>query len=469
MKQSLGKKICAIGVGLIILFVVLNIILTYFFLRPFSTYLSTKQMEKLAQTFLNLDSYQDDEFVTYIESIDEDMNTQVTIVDEKQNIICTTRVRDYHENKIGSVTSQLLSDNMQELEAGHVVSLSRTKEETGKVNVRVIQKVAKNRYVILFRSYSSLKNATTVSIIFDAIVGIIIVVFSIWIIYCVSRSLIIPLRDMTETAEHIANLEFDRKVIVRSEDELGQLGKSINRMSQQLEENLEMLQEDIKNRKRLVRNLSHEIKSPVAVIMGYADRMKAVIEKNPEKAAAYCGIISEESGRIDSLMKEMLDFSRLEQRTEGIDKDWISAGDFFGRIRKHFEEENIGRQIVYEENYTATDTLYADTILLERAVDNLLRNAVTYGEQEKLRIRIMGEREEKYYKIRVFNSGSYIAPEDCAAIWDAFCKVDKARTRGNRGSGVGLSIVREIVEAHEGYYGVENIEDGVEFTIAFKI
>lgn len=469
MKKSLGKKLCFVGVVLISLFVLLNIILTYFFLIPFSTYLSEKQMEKLAMSFLNRDDYSDEKFMEYIEQINEDWNTQVTVVDEKKNIICTTKVTDYKRNKLGASTSQLFDSNYQKLQQGKTAALTKNKENTNRVNVKVIIKIADDRYAILSRSYRSLQNATNSAIVFDIFAGIVLIVIGFFVVYKTSRRLVVPIREMTETANHISNLEFDTKADIKTEDELGELGKAINKMCGHLEENMEQLQADIESRKRLVRNLSHEIKSPVAVIMGYSDRLKAVVLQNPEKALEYCRIISDESTRVDILVKEMLELSRLGQMTDELHPESFMAERLFQALNKRFHEENIERDIQYLEEYDREDKIRADYVLLERAIYNLLRNAVTHGEPDNMVLKINGRRNGAYYEFRVYNSGSFIKEEEVNSIWEAFSKADKVRTRGKKqGTGVGLAIVREIVEAHEGYYSVKNIGDGVEFLIAVK-
>ncbi len=468
MKKSLGKKICFIGVALIGFFVLLNIILTYFFMVPFSAYLNERQMKEIVLSIESRNDYSDEKFMEYIESVSDDMNTQVTIIDGKKKIICTTRVTDYQKNKLGTATNNLFDSNFKKIENGKAVTLTRIKGDTNQINIKLIKKIGDNRYAILSRSYRSMQNATYSAIMFDAVVGIILVLIGYVVVSRLSRRIVVPIEKMTVAAEHISNLEFDTKVDIQTEDELGQLGESINKMSGHLEQNLEMLQNDVENRKRLVRNLSHEIKSPVAVIMGYADRLKSVISKNPEKALQYCEIISDESGRVDMLVKEMLDLSKLEQQTSELNIESFTAGQLFQSLHKRFDEENSEKNIQYVEEYDREDWLWADYLLLERAVYNLISNAVFHGNTDKMLIRIRGEKKQDYYEIRVYNSGSFIPDEELSSIWEAFNKVDKVRTRGKQGSGVGLSIVKEVVEAHKGYYSVQNMEDGVEFCIAIK-
>lgn len=469
MKKSLRKKICFVGVALIGLFVLLNIVLTYFFLIPLSTYLSARQMKELVKTLENRDDYTDEKFMEYIDQMNDDSNTQVTIVDENKNIICSTTVIYYQKNKLGPYTSQMFDSNYDVLQQGKEVVETKSIEDTNKINVKLVKKVADNRYAILTRSYRSLQNATRAAIVFDVLAGVVIILIGFVVVYLVSRQLVVPIQKMTVTAEHISDLEFDTKVNIKTEDELGQLGNSINKMSDHLQQNLEMLQDDIESRKRLVRNLSHEIKSPVAVIMGYADRLKSVVSKDPEKALNYCEIISNESTRIDILVREMLELSRLEQKMEDVHPKNFMVEQLFQDIHKRFHQENIEKNIQYVDEYDRNDKLCGDYLLLERAIYNLLENAVTHGDSEGMTIKISGKRQGDYYEFRVYNSGSFLKEEEANFIWEAFSKVDKARTRGKmHGTGVGLAIVREIVEAHEGYYSVQNIENGVEFLIAVK-
>ena len=231
---------------------------------------------------------------------------------------------------------------------------------------------------------------------------------------------------------------------------------------------VEQLQEDIENRKKLVRNLSHEIKSPVAVIMGYADRMKTVIADNLDKAKKYCEIISDESSRIDILVKEILEFSKLEQEYGEPNKESFEATRLFEDLKKRFYQENVETKITYEDSFVANEYINADYIMMERAVYNLIRNAVTYVTGETPLIKVTGTSTDGYYVISVYNSGSSIPDEDRQTIWEPFGKVDKVRGRSKRGYGLGLSIVREIVEKHEGRYRVDNLDDGVSFVISFK-
>ena len=469
MKKSLWKKICAVGIVLSSAFILLNILLTYLFMAPFSTFFYRGQMQEVAEGLKSRIAEDENSIKEYMEQMDENHNLKITVLDSGHNVLYTTRVTDIKEGRSWSVINNALNSQSKKLKSGKSIFLSRNRRrgEEKVVYVIMIQKITEDRFIVMSRSYQSLINTTYTAMVFELLIGIPLLIVVVIIIYLFSGHLVRPIKDMTETAAHISMLEFDNKVNVTTEDEVGQLGDAINKMSEHLENDVALLQKDIEDRKKLVRNLSHEIKSPVAVIMGYADRLKVIISKNPEKALQYCEIISNESTRVDVLVKEMLDLSRLERGEDELRKERFSSKRLFDNIRKRFEEENMEKAFRYTDHFEESDSIYADYILLERAVYNLINNAVQHGAVDNMEIIVTGMAKEEYYEIRVYNSGSTIDENEIADVWNVFSKIDKARTRG-KGYGIGLAMVREIVEAHQGYYVVENKENGVEFCIAIK-
>ena len=471
MKKSIGKKLCFIGTALIGTFVLVNIILTYFFMAPFSTLFYRDQMADLGDYIEDMNLGVGVDVGARIDEIADQYGVKITVLNGDKEVISTTRAVLRKNSEYWRLSMELFDAKRGEIDAGENAFLTRNQQRKNNrktVQLIMIKKIAENEYVVMSRSYQSLQNAMYSAIIFELVTGVLIIFCGWIVVFRLSRHLVIPIQKMTTTAEQISNLKFDTRVEIGTMDELGQLGTSVNKMSERLEDNMTQLQDDIDKRKRLVRNLSHEIKSPMAVIMGYADRMKAIINKNPEKALAYCEIISNESARVDALVKEMLELSKLDQKTEELSIQTIDVVTFCDSIKKRFDEENIDKHIDFDIECKNVVPLKADIVLLERALYNLISNAVSHsiGDNRKISVRFVSK--DGYCEIQVFNTGSHIDENDLKTIWEPFHKVDKVRGRDSQGYGVGLSIVREIIEAHNGYCKAYNKDDGVEFVIAIK-
>lgn len=467
MKQSLRLKFSVIGISLIMFFVLLNILATYLCLVPFSTVMSTNTMKKIAVEIESRIDLPEDEFQEYIEELNEDYSFSISVFDDDKKIIATTRDTDGKTGTANKIVSKIYNEEKSVLDEGKTVV--RTWEVKGKaidpIRIHVIKKLKENLYVDVTKRISNLKNTSRIVIWFELIAGVVIVILSYLVVLRLSKHLVKPIDEMMSVAEHISDLEFDTKLLNTGEDELGRLAASINRMSQHLESNIFDLQNDIERRKILVRNLSHEIKSPVAVIMGYADRMQTVLEKYPEKALEYSKIISNESGRIDTLVKEMLDYSKLEQNVGELLPEIFDVRRLFVNISDRMHEEYMERLYTLDIEYNENDRIRADYGMLERAVYNIVNNAFSHGTGENLQIKVSGILTGGEYCICVHNTGSHIPEEELAFVWEAFYKIDKARVRNKNGCGIGLSIVREIVEAHRGSYEAGNDETGVYFII----
>lgn len=474
IKHSLRGKLSFTGFALIAGFILLNILVTYLWLVPFSTMYSAKRMKIIVNEIAHYDDIMDEDFQEYIEGLSENYNVQITLFNDQKRILATTRFHavlsksvtelfDSSQSKLdqGKIVVKTKDVKTTRYESNHMIAASRIEP----VRIVVIKKLGENQYVALTRTLKSLQNTSYVVILFDLISGAVIIIVGCFVILRLSNYLVKPINEMRIAAEHISNLEFDAKVSNIGEDELGCLGASINKMSQHLESNIAEMQKDIELRKRLVRNLSHEVKSPVAVIMGYADRMGSVIEKKPEKALEYSKIISNESNRIDMIIKEMLDFSRLEKNGEGLSLVLFPIRTLFDNISKRIHEEYIEKTFSFEMVCDEEDCIVADYALIERAVYNLVNNAISHGAGDDLQIELRGISESEKYRICVHNTGSHIPEEDLPYVWESFYKVDKARVRNNNGCGIGLSIVREIVEVHQGSYEAGNDENGVYFMI----
>lgn len=325
-------------------------------------------------------------------------------------------------------------------------------------------------------SLNSLKDSSKIANRFFGYVGAVVlfvgIVFSV--IFC--RRFTKPIHEMATVADEMAKLNFESKVTYQSKDEIGRLGNRLNQLSQKLEKTISELKtannelsEDIvkkeqmdEMRREFLSHVSHELKTPIALIQGYAEGLKENVMEDSESREFYCDVIMDEANKMNEMVKKLLTLNQIEF---GKDILHFERFDIVTLVRNRLNSNEI---LCKEKNvtviYPEQESIYvwADEFLIEEAVSNYISNAIHYVE-ENGEIRVRFQEFPDKVRLFVYNSGSYIPEEELEKIWIKFYKVDKARTREYGGNGIGLSIVAATMESHNMEYGVFNTEDGVEF------
>ncbi|HOW38443.1 MAG TPA: HAMP domain-containing sensor histidine kinase, partial [Bacillota bacterium] len=284
-----------------------------------------------------------------------------------------------------------------------------------------------------------------------------------------------PILQMTEVTKQLADLNFNSKVEVGTPDELGELGASINKMSDQLEHSIKELQSandklaaDIRlktnidtMRKEFIANASHELKTPISLIIGYSEAMRLPNLK-PEEINEYLGIIDDEANKMNRLVMNLLKISQLESGFQQTTMMEFSIKDLVDETVKLFSIKFTEKNAIFEEEVEDT-FLTSDYDSLQTVLNNYLSNALNHLDGDRI-IRITSSRrDDGWLRLTVFNTGKPIPEDSLDRIWESFYKVDKARTRAYGGQGLGLSIVK-ITLQNLGYrFGVDNLPDGVAF------
>lgn len=274
----------------------------------------------------------------------------------------------------------------------------------------------------------------------------------------------------------MANLNFEAKYTSTSEDEIGVLGNNLNRMSKALEKTISELQtannelqKDIEKkeqidemRKEFLSNVSHELKTPIALIQGYAEGLQECINDDPESREFYCEVIMDEAAKMNNMVKKLLTLNQLEFGNDTVTMERFNLTDLVNGVVQ--SAQILASQKEAEISFLQTEPVYVwgDEFKIEEVVTNYVSNALNHVDGEK-KIEIKAVRRDDVIRLSVFNTGEVIPEEDLEKIWIKFYKVDKARTREYGGSGIGLSIVKAIMDSMNQKCGVINYENGVEF------
>lgn len=286
-----------------------------------------------------------------------------------------------------------------------------------------------------------------------------------------------PIIKITETANKMSNLDFSQKCEINSKDEIGILADSINKLSASLDTALtelkttnEQLVSDIEKERKLekmrqdfVSSASHELKTPIAIIRGYAEGLKINVSEEDTAMQEYCDIIMNEADKMNSLVLSLLEASLYSSGMKTLNKEDFELNEFIKEYMKAakpiFEEKEINAKFIDPETKLM---VFADKSQIERVLSNYISNACSHTKNEKEIIVSVEDSGEKY-KVSVYNSGSFIDDKDKDNIFNSFYRADKAHSRKEGRFGLGLSIVKSIMDMHKCECGFTNKENGVEF------
>ena len=329
--------------------------------------------------------------------------------------------------------------------------------------------------VIISTPMESIQTSARLSGQFTMYVGLILIICGAIAMYLYSRQFTKPIEDMAKAANQMSHLDFDMKVPTGSDDELGRLGNSINELSSKLELTISELktannelQKDIEQkvqidemRKEFLSHVSHELKTPIALIQGYSEGLKDNILDDEESKEFYCDVIADEAKKMNRMVQKLLTLNQIEFGNNQVNMERF---DITEMIRNMVESSKIlvekqGVTIIFDEPEMH---VWADEFMIEEVVNNYLSNARNHVTDGGI-IKVSYCQNGNNLRVKVFNTGNHIPQEDIDKLWVKFYKVDKARTREYGGSGIGLSIVEATMKAHGRDYGVANVEGGVEF------
>ena len=298
-----------------------------------------------------------------------------------------------------------------------------------------------------------------------------------------------PILELNNITKQMSKLDFSRKYdVTDSDDEINELGKNINTMSEKLEGTIKqlrnsniILERDIEEkskidemRKQFISDVSHELKTPIALIQGYAEGLVENVNADEESKKYYAEVILDESNKMDKLVRQLLELMKLEYGKREFNNEQFNICELIQEVIRKcnvmIEEKEIKEVIFNQENKIMA---YADEFYIEQVFTNYFTNAIKHTKEvngEKyIEIKIKENQEKQTARISVFNTGDTLSDEDLERIWGRFYKVDESRHRADGGTGIGLAIVKAIMNNYNLKYGAVNRENGIEFYFDIKI
>ena len=481
MRHSIRKQFSMVFIMVLLVTILMTIAMNILFLRTFLVQLKQRD---IINAYLQINRISSDNsllsenFQDEILELCERYSISIIIMNHDSQILASVRGED--ETIKEELVDYFLYDNPNAdiVDVTEQYVLQVAVDEQNQNTYLELWGTLDNGYRFLIRSpMESLENSANVSNKFwffaasiSALAG------GIMIIYVTNR-ITRPIRQLTEISERMTNLDFDAKFEVKGDNEVDRLGMHMNQMSNKLEHTISELKtannelkKDIEKkeqidemRKEFLANVSHELKTPIALIQGYAEGLKIGINDNDEASKEfYCDVIMDEANKMNDMVKKLMSLNELEFGNNPVQMERFDVSELIYNYLQSMELLFQQNDIKVECDIPKPVYVWADEIQIEEVFRNYITNAMNHAEGEKL-IRVTLEKNEENVLISVYNTGKNIPEDSVEHIWDKFYKVDKARTREYGGSGVGLSIVKAVMEGINQKYGVRNEEDGVTF------
>ena len=486
MKNSIRKQFAGIFIGMMAATVIFTWLINRVFLDDY--YLAEKQ-KNLIQVYETLNKagkigqLEEKEFYDVtLSNLCSRFNINGLVIDTRTQML-TAFGTDEEQSKRQLWDNLLFRDRYSQ----------KYMQETQSYKMMVVtDKISKTDYVDLWGNLDngdmfllrtpleSIRDSVGISNRFLSYVGIASSIFSGIIIWFLAKRYTKPILELARISERVANLDFDAKYSGNKDDEIGVLGENINFMSKELEKtiselktanieltkDIELKEKNAQMRSEFLANVSHELKTPIALIQGYAEGLKDDILENTEEKEFYCDVIIDEAKKMNDMVRKLLTLNQLEFGKDVITMERFDLYDLICNYLQSAEILFLQNRITLNLMPSQPIFVWGDELKIEEVFMNYISNAINHVKENRdgrKEIRISFQTNDESIRVMVYNTGDNIPTESLPRLWDKFYKVDKARTREYGGNGVGLSIVKAIMESMKQKYGVENTEEGVVF------
>lgn len=361
------------------------------------------------------------------------------------------------------------------------LNIKITTDETNNINYMFLTGILDNGYVLYIRMpISPIKESVKISNTLLLMIGGVTLAVAGVVASFISKKFTNPILQLNDIANKMAKLDFSQKYrVTDTEDEINELGRSINTMSDKLETTIKQLQKsnielekDIEEkskiddmRKQFISDVSHELKTPIALIQGYAEGLIENVSTDEESRRFYAEVILDETNKMDRLVKQLLELMKLEYGKKEFNNEKFDINELINEVIRKCEVMLQKNNIQVEFESKKPIYVWADEFYIEQVVTNYFTNAIKHTEEigNNKKIKITVKQLNDKMRITVFNTGKTIPEEDLTRIWGRFYKVDSSRNRQDGGTGIGLALVKAIMNNYQNEYGVNNKKDGVEF------
>lgn len=413
------------------------------------------------------------------------------LIRNDQNVNVYTSNKNFFSTygQMNEMTSRFDTGAGETIEENDNYVITRIKDTKNGLTYVLLAATLDNGYLLYIRiPINSIQESVKISNNFLYLMAGFAILISAVIVSYVSRKFTEPILELNSIAKKMSNLDFSHKYrTTDADDEINNLGKSINLMSDKLERTIKQLRDtnielekDIEEkskldemRKSFISDVSHELKTPIALIQGYSEGLLENVNSDEESRKFYAEVILDETNKMDKLVKQLLELMKLEYGKREFNDTTFNIVEVEKEVIRKSQVMIEEAQVEIEFNTPEEINVIADDFYIEQVVSNYMTNAIKHVEEvngkKLIKIENVVDVEKNKVRIKVFNTGQQIAEEHLNRIWNRFYKVDASRNRKDGGTGIGLAFVKAIMSNYGNSYGVVNKEDGVEFYFELEL
>lgn len=487
VRAKLFLTLCIVILMIIFFFIVINNVVLetiyYFSKKEASLNVYDYINENLPKTS---EEVQSGHYLSELEKLSVKNNFEILVLEDDKEVYATNKnfVADFGTiNDITYDVDYSIFNKTDIMYSKEDVSIRKIVSKNNGFYYILLDSVLENGNKLYIRTpVETIKESVSISNRFIYVLGFAAIILGGIAIMFITERFTKPIEELNDIANEMAKLNFKRKYRINdSEDEIDELGKSINTLSDKLEETINQLkinnselEKDIEAkskidemRKQFISDVSHELKTPIALIQGYAEGLVENVTTDEESRKFYTEVILDEANKMDKLVKRLLELMKLEYEDRKFNDDKFDLVELINSVVKNSKVVLAEQKIEVDFLEENPIYVYADEFYIEQVVTNYFTNAIKNAEEvdklKQIKISIKKSKEPGKYRVTVFNTGKKIDEENLNRIWTRFYKVDTARTRSKGGTGIGLALVKAIMTKYNSAYGVKNKKNGVEF------
>jgi two-component system, OmpR family, sensor histidine kinase VanS len=481
--KSINRQMVGIYITIIALTIGAPLIINFCFLGYFylhekeNAMISTYDLVNRAAVENKLD---DEIFLDELEKAHANYSISVVVMDSAANILLTTAhdTADLNSQLYYAMFGQQMQGSSGIEKSGENYVIKQQMDHRLGEEYLVLWGTLDDGNIIMLRSaVEGIRESTGLTNRFLIYIGVLALLLSGLATTVLTRRITKPILALTDISKRMIGLDFQAKYhSQKKRNEVDVLGEHMNELSETLEKTIvelkqanHELQADIaikeetqRRQQEFIANVSHELKTPIALIQGYAEGLAEGITDDEESREFYCDVIIDEAKRMNRMVLSMISLNQIESGNNEMEYDHFDIVALLEGMVQSMQILLQQNDITLSFAHDKEIFVYADEYSMEQVISNYLSNAIHHAKYDK-KIDIKLTPKEKILRVSVFNTGDAIPEESMGQIWDKFYKVDKARTREYGGTGIGLSIVKAIMESMGQAYGVINHENGVEF------